>query len=366
MITLFSASKLSSLPTQAVSTIRFNIFKRLSPAELVFWADADADISETGSIKKIPRSANRYFQYIRRLYWMHKTKPDIILFTGELFEIPFYLLRPRKAKVVLHLNGPLHESPWTYPYRTFAYVLLWHAVAFFVKRAHTVITITKYTARTIEKLRRGQPTHVIYNGVDLETFKPSADKQKHREYLHAAFAIEKEKPLAVYVGSLIARKRPDMVLEIARRSPEFSFVLVGGASPELDLRERARGIQNVEILALMGRTDVARLLAAAAVFCFPALHEGFGMVVAEAMAAGCPPLVSAGSGPAELVTNHKNGIVIPTDGDETAAFASVLKNTALSELHILGENAAKDASVAFGWDMLATQWQNVLREINFS
>lgn len=367
MIKVFSVSKLSSLPSQAVSTIRKNIFKRLSSSAVEYWTTVDDEKDIEGSLKKISVSQNRYLQYFQKLRWMHTVKPDVILFTGEFLELPFYFLRPRKSTTVLHLNGPLHKSPWSYPYRTFSYVKLWYSVCFFVKRADAVITITQYTANSIKSFRRKEGVYVIYNGVDLDVFRPL--DMTSSMFLKEKFGIDPSRPLVIYVGSLIPRKRPDVVIEIAKRCGDMTFVFVGGKSSELDLFSVLHSLKNVIWISKLEREDVAALFGSADVFCFPSLYEGFGMVVAEAMASGCPVITSKGSGPEELIRDGVDGVLIDICDDheeEIELFIRGIHKIVYNEKEYMKKNAIQRASSLFAWDILASQWEKAFTNIVMS
>lgn len=57
-------------------------------------------------------------------------------------------------------------------------------------------------------------------------------------------------------------------------------------------------------------------------FVQPSIYEGFGLTVAEAMAARVPVLVSSGQGPEEVIGNGKCGYVFK-NGDQTDCAAKI-------------------------------------------
>ena len=67
------------------------------------------------------------------------------------------------------------------------------------------------------------------------------------------------------------------------------------------------------------RDDVPLFLRAADVFVSPSRFETFGMAVVEAMALGTPVIATAAGGPAEIIQNGRNGILVPP-GDPQALF----------------------------------------------
>ena len=67
----------------------------------------------------------------------------------------------------------------------------------------------------------------------------------------------------------------------------FHFALVGTHGPRLDALKLAAN-RRCDISLLIGLEDVSEVLMASDLFFFPSLEEGFGMVAAEAAAAGLP------------------------------------------------------------------------------
>jgi glycosyltransferase involved in cell wall biosynthesis len=82
----------------------------------------------------------------------------------------------------------------------------------------------------------------------------------------------------------------------------------------------------------------------AEVFVLPSLEDGFGYVVAEAMASGLPVVVTDQCGAAEWVTPERNGWIVPTRSPE--AIANALRH-ALAQRGDLDEmgRAARSAVV---------------------
>jgi glycosyltransferase involved in cell wall biosynthesis len=76
------------------------------------------------------------------------------------------------------------------------------------------------------------------------------------------------------------------------------LVLVGGAGntlPEITALIEAKNLQQrVHILTGIGNHDLPAVYQAASLFVFPALYEGFGMPVAEALLSGVPVITTGG------------------------------------------------------------------------
>lgn len=140
-----------------------------------------------------------------------------------------------------------------------------------------------------------QKLHVVYNGVDLEHFRPAP---------RAAGAA----PRFVFVGSGFERKGLGTALEALARVPQARLAIAGrdrdaaryaALAARLGVAERVRFAGGVE--------DVRPLYAAADCFILPSLYDPFPNAALEALAMGVPVILSRRCGAAELVREGENG-----------------------------------------------------------
>jgi glycosyltransferase involved in cell wall biosynthesis len=108
-----------------------------------------------------------------------------------------------------------------------------------------------------------------------------------------------DRPTVVYYGKLIENKGVQVLLE-ALRGLDARTVLVGFGDYRAELEQRAAGL-DVLFTGPLEHRHLVHLLALADVAVVPSIFpEAFGMVAAEAAAAGCPPIVANHSGLAEI------------------------------------------------------------------
>ena len=95
-----------------------------------------------------------------------------------------------------------------------------------------------------------------------------------------------------------------------RNGHRCAFLAVGAGSQEVVLRSQAQrmGVSNLFFLGY--RQDVPALLAQSDVFLLTSQHEPFGMVLLEAMAAGCPIICTRSGGPDYLLSDGKNALLV--------------------------------------------------------
>jgi glycosyltransferase involved in cell wall biosynthesis len=149
---------------------------------------------------------------------------------------------------------------------------------------------------------------VLPLGVDVAAFRPSADVTEARKR-----RILAGEPLRVlYVGSVSYQKGlVDLAATIDALDGEpFRFVLVGRVLPEAaSLVERLRA--RAEIVGHVAQARLPAVYADADLFVFPTIQDGFGVVLAQAKAAGLPIVTTPhGAGP-DMVTPDRDGWIVP-------------------------------------------------------
>lgn len=159
-----------------------------------------------------------------------------------------------------------------------------------------------------------------------------------REATRAALGIRSESPVVLSIGRLEPQKGQEHLLKAAEtlvRDHAGLVVLIAGkdgrASASL---RRLADVRSVEVRFLGHRDDVAALMSAADVLCFPSEREGFGGVLIEALATGCP-IVASDIPTSREVLSAPDGVVgVLTSHDPTdiaASVSSILRNTASSQ-----------------------------------
>ncbi len=192
---------------------------------------------------------------------------------------------------------------------------LLHALERATLRRATVLWAISPASRRSLAAAAGLPDdriRVVPIPVDLERFTPLADSE---------WAKQLDQPELVFVGRADdPRKNVALLLDAFDRLrsllPNVRLALVG-APPAVPVPE------GVEIVGEV--PSVAERVRRAALFVLPSLQEGFGLVVAEALAAGVPVVVTPCGGPEDLVRASGGGEVVSGfDADELAARVAAL------------------------------------------
>jgi glycosyltransferase involved in cell wall biosynthesis len=157
-------------------------------------------------------------------------------------------------------------------------------------RVQTFIANSSTVAERI-KLCYGRTARVVYPPVDIDFFTPAPDERS--DYF-------------LYVGRLVAYKRPDLVLESFRGLPHR--LVIAGTGPML-AKLRHRAPSNVEILGPVDDVQLRALYRGAQALVYPGV-EDFGIVMAEAMACGTPVIAAGAGGALDIVDTDSGGILI--------------------------------------------------------
>ena len=111
----------------------------------------------------------------------------------------------------------------------------------------------------------------------------------------------------LYFGRFAPDKRVELVLELARRLPEFKFALAGRVTSRRYYREllrEAEGLKNVEFVTEVPEEAKPALFSWASVAFHPKQGEHFGIAPLEPVFTATVPLVPCESGAAELTTKY--------------------------------------------------------------
>jgi glycosyltransferase involved in cell wall biosynthesis len=173
------------------------------------------------------------------------------------------------------------------------------------RNADGLIAISQCTRDDAVRLLRLPPEkiEVIYPGIAPAFFQvqPEAARETVQHYgLNKSYVL--------YVGSIEPRKNVGGLLDAWQElapdiRDEFDLVIAGPWGwGDRRVYERLRsGIPGVRYLGYVPESDLPTLTAAATVFAYVSLYEGFGLPVGQAMAAGVPVLTSIVSALPEVV-----------------------------------------------------------------
>lgn len=196
---------------------------------------------------------------------------------------------------------------------------------------------------------------VIPLGVDPELFE---------------FRPRRETRDLVAVGSLRERKGYDVLLDaldpVAAEFPDTHLHVFGEGPREAALRKqcRAAGLDtNVTFHGFVEQSVLRDHLANARAFVHPSRSESFSLVRLEAMATGCPVVVTDISGAREMVRTGEEGVVVPTD--DADALADALREL-LGDFELaarMGWRARDRVEERYDWAGIGRQYLDLYRSL---
>lgn len=204
-----------------------------------------------------------------------------------------------------------------------------------------------------------QNVKIWQRGVDTELFHPSRQDHTIREYLSQNHP---EQPLLLYVGRLGAEKRIENIKPILESLPDSRLAIIGDGPQRAELERYFEGT-NTFFAGYMTGEQLAAAYASADAFIFPSTTETLGLVLLEAMAAGCPVVAACSGGIPDIVTDGVNGYLFdPENGIESsiAATQRLLQNMNIREQ--IHANARTEAE-RWAWEAATQQLESFYKTI---
>ncbi|MFL5738440.1 MAG: glycosyltransferase family 4 protein [Actinomycetota bacterium] len=223
------------------------------------------------------------------------------------------------------------------------------------KRADRVITVFPSQAREIVTYWGIDPARVstITNGTDADAFRPSDEDGVS---VKAALGFDR---YALYVGGLVPRKCPDIVLEAAAELDDVPIVFVGDGPMRSRLARRAKELGVADRVALLGGlppSELGEIYREADVLVLPTVSDTFPLVALEAMACGTPVIASRVSGLPEMVEDWQTGFLVkPGDIGQLAMGIRFLTGDAALRDR-MGANGRRRVVAGFRWPLVAERY----------
>ncbi len=236
--------------------------------------------------------------------------------------------------------------------------LLWELL----KAAHNQarLNLCTSTAMVQELSEKGiQHTDLWQRGVDTELFQPSLRSEAMRARLLNGQSDTGK--LLLYIGRLSAEKQIERIRPVLDAMPDARLALVGDGPYRQQLEKIFAGTPTHFVGYLAGQ-DLAAAYASGDAFLFPSSTETLGLVLLEAMAAGCPVVGANRGGIPDIVSDGVNGCLYEPNqaGSLTAAVERLLGDA--SQRAQLRQNAREEAE-RWGWAGATDQLRGYYRTL---
>lgn len=216
--------------------------------------------------------------------------------------------------------------------------------------ADLVIAVSRFTAGQVEEYLGVPPTRirVIHHGV-LPRQIPHLPREN----------------VVLCLGAIQRRKnQAGLVRAFRAMPPDWRLVLAGSegfeAREALDEIAKSPARDRIQVTGYLTDSQVGEWYAKARIFAFPSLDEGFGIPVAEAMAAGIPVIVGNRSALPEVA--GEAGLAVDPKDDDALAEALVRLATSPDLQARLGQEG-RERAAQFTWEKAVEQTQACYREL---
>jgi glycosyltransferase involved in cell wall biosynthesis len=289
--------------------------------------------------------------------WLKRERPDIIVANmghPNMIALLANKLAGKPSRVIVsqrnHLtNQSREETSWQHKILPFLYKR-------YLKHADGIIAVSEGLADdlvAVTGVPRARMT-VIYNPAVRDDIAGRAALPPEHPW------FEDGKPVAIAAGRLVPMKDYPTMLRAVARVPELRLAVLGEGPllGELQALAGSLGITNrVDFLGF--RANPFALFARASVFILASRYEGFGNVLAEALACGTP-IVSTDceSGPSEILGGGDYGRLVPVGDD--AAMAAAIADSLVDPIY---PAKLKARSKAFTVDVAAEHYIALYRQV---
>ncbi|MFN3310278.1 MAG: glycosyltransferase [Thermomonas sp.] len=252
----------------------------------------------------------------------------------------------KRAKLVVSPRGTL--SSWALGHSRWRKRLLWPLQRRVLARADLLHATSEEEYREIRALGFTAPVAIVPNGIDV----PGLLRPEPAGGIRTLLFLSRIHP----------KKGIDRLLDawaaLEGAFPEWQLVIAGKGEPAHEAAIRAQaarlGLQRVRFPGALYGEDKAAAYRAADLFVLPTHSENFGMVVAEALAHGCPAIVSKGA-PWSGLEREGCGWWIEHDVPTLQAALSHAMRLPESERWAMGVRGHAWMERDFGWASIAAR-----------
>jgi glycosyltransferase involved in cell wall biosynthesis len=219
-----------------------------------------------------------------------------------------------------------------------------------VKTAHAVTAVSRFIAQIVQQdLNISRSVNVIYNGIDTHHFQPRTSSRFNTREVRVLFS-----------GNLTRRKGVHWLPLIANRtSKKIRIFYTKGLRTRTSLPS-SPNLQSIGAVSFKNMPDYYRQMD---VLLMPSVREGFGLVIAEAMACGLPVIASDCSAIPELVDNGKGGFLCPVGDVEAFAEKINLLSDSPKLRQEMGEYNRAKIEKKFTLDRMVKEYRELFENV---
>lgn len=357
---LFVASSLASGGAERVLSVLANELARrgyevgiltICKEDIFYTLDLNIKVIELdlcGNSKNIFESIARGYQIIKSLHVNFKNiAPDVIItFMGKVNVYALLANYTNRYKII----ATEHIDNYICPTSKIVDILRKKTY----KNAKALVSVSKGASEYFNFLD-SRKRHVIYNPLEQEILEKSC---KSVENLPDRYIIA--------VGRLADQKNYASMIEAfsSLEAKKVQLLIFGDGALKDEIQRHIESKNLQDKIKLMGVVkNIYPYMKNAKFLTLSSKYEGFGNVLIEAMACGCPVVsFDCPSGPSEIITDGVNGILVENQNIDKLAIAmqTLIDNTNLREKM---SKKAKEVYEIYNIEKIANQWEQLICQV---
>lgn len=237
-----------------------------------------------------------------------------------------------------------------------------------LNRVKNIICVSNYLSDKLREIGVISKIEIIPNGINTELFSPG-----DRTGACRLLGLDANRPRIIFAGNFVEIKGVEYLIQampiVLKKYPDCELILLGARPGSKDFKKynkhiASAGIENVvRIVAIVPHEKLAQWMQASDLLVLPSIHEGFGIVAAEALACGIPVIATKPGGPEDIVKKGLGVLVPPGDYESLGeSIMNLLDGTGI----LNSEAMVKSIKSRFSYDIISQKiigvYSNALKE----
>lgn len=303
------------------------------------------------AVRTWKRARDMYFAWLDHVFEAH---PTGYLINDSTFIGGFIWDYSRPGVHVVHVNHSTHlDAGATSPFGPVP-----------KRRLSTLLNQERFGLTTF--LTKAQLDDVTHMGIDTSNARVIPNSRSGP----AVGVVPRRRDAGAMISRLSVEKQVDHAIRsiaLAQRTgaPGVSLDIYGEGPDRAVLEEQIAGDGVEQSVRLRGYTpNAADKLAEHGFLTLTSRYEGMGLVLVEAMAAGCLPIAyDIRYGPSDVITDGIDGFLVPADDEEALADAIKRASSLSPDEDAAMREAARRRARDFSDEAITRRWADYLREI---
>ncbi len=320
-------------------------------------------------------SAKKIFHNTHNIEFIHmKSK---FLSIGEQIELPF-LINKYKGKAIFHspsfVSSPLIKTKMIMTIHDLNHIKFPEFYSKFHKyyyeyivrpaaiKSEYILTVSHFSKTEITqwlKYENNDKVIVTYNGIDNKFIK--LNDKIYLQKIKEKYQLPDE--FILYIGNLKQHKNVETLIKSMKYISNKELYLVINGKPNKRIEEIVQEynlMDKVCFIGYVGDEDLPAVYNMAKVFVFPSLYEGFGLPPLEAMACGCPAIVSDRASLPEVVGEGGCTFHATDERDLSIKIDSLIASKEMYNAQVI---YGKQRSMSFTWDKMISKTLEIYNRI---